>query len=177
MTKLCFTLELLNRQYNDAILLIFLHLCWNDIENTKFFMEELMFSANIQKNNMNDLTKRLKMLRAILQLKDNLQEARMEIVCGLESLKETEEENKTQTKESDKALLSMAQAHQVEYPLFSLEVVKIVSDMCSNAQLLLYFTKHKSKIVWVREFLDHLKETLPHTYQTFRSSSTMDIED
>lgn len=65
----------------------------------------------------------------------------------------------------------MAQAHQIEYPLFTLEVIKIVSDMT------IYLAKHKPKIVWIREFLDHMKETLPHTYQTFRSSSTMDIED
>ena len=93
---------MINKQYNDSILTIVLHLCWGDYENSRFFLQELLFSVNIHKSNLNELNKRFRILKEILKLEDIYQEERIEMVFGLESIKESTEDMNAEKRRSRK---------------------------------------------------------------------------
>ena len=57
----------------------------------------------------------------------------------------------------EKYLTDFAYLYNQFYPLFSLKIIKLMSDMCKNPNIVFYLTKHKNKIIWIRDFLDSLK--------------------
>jgi hypothetical protein len=157
MTRLCFTVDLINKQYNDAILSIVLHLCWGDYDNSLFFLSELMFSSNIQKGNITELRKRIRILSEIIKIEDILQEARIELVLGLKDTRASGLSKIESHKIEENCLLHNAETYRNDYPFFTLKVIKLIADMCENPKMYLYLTKNRSKIMWIRDFLDNLK--------------------
>ena len=157
MTKLWFSVELINKQYNESILTIVLHLCWGDYENSKFFLQELLFSINIHKSNLNELNKRFRILKEIIKLEDIYQEDRIKMAFGLDSTKENAGEEAENKDAQEKYLSDFAWLYNQFYPLFALKIIKLMSDMCQNPKMVFYLTKNRNKILWVRDFLDSLK--------------------
>ena len=121
MTKLCFSMEMINYQYNDSVEKMVLHLCWEDKYNSKFFIDELIFSFNICKSNINSLEKRIGILKSILQLEDSLQDERIEAILGLQNRKNNEDVKPGLVKLDDNALVILAKAFRKDYPLFTIE--------------------------------------------------------
>ena len=54
---------------NDSLMNIVLHLCWGDIDTSKFFIEELVDSIKNRRSTQ-DLSNQLKILTSVLKLND-----------------------------------------------------------------------------------------------------------
>ena len=158
MTRFCFTVDLIDKQYNDSVLAMVIHLCWGDYGNSLFFITELEFSSCVNRTSYSEYSKRLSILREIIRIKDDLQEQRFELVCGLEQSELEQDGERPSVPNKDiRPLLNYVQNHRNEYPSYSIHAIKIISDMCENPKFLLYLTRNKEKIIWMRDYLDSIK--------------------
>lgn len=158
MSRLVFSVDLINKQYNDSVLAIVLHLCWEDYQSSLFFISELSFSCQVHKANYSEFKKRLSIVKEILRLEDSLQQQRFEMVLGLNRQPQAEEGEAKKTE--DITIFDLAQAFRNVHPYFTLKVIKIIADLSDNSTMLLYLTETEEKmkkIEWIRDFLDSIK--------------------
>jgi hypothetical protein len=59
-------------QANNSLDTIVLHLSWGDIENSKFFIEEIIESLKQKRTLVNDMDNHFRLLGSILRLNDEL---------------------------------------------------------------------------------------------------------
>ena len=83
-TKHMFTCDLLNKQYNDSVAEIVVHLSWGDLDNSRWFIEELMNTITISRTQLSQLEKPFKVLRQVLMIRDMYEETRIEMVFKIE---------------------------------------------------------------------------------------------
>ena len=48
------------------------YLCWGDLENSRFFIEETIESIKIRRTSVNEIVNHFRVLGGILQMKDEL---------------------------------------------------------------------------------------------------------
>jgi len=148
--RLCFTVELLNKQYNNSITETLLHLCWGDIDNSKFFLGELTFSLGMRtgwSQNQKDI---LKNIRAILLMSDGLEHERMEMVCELDKWTQTDRNSQPENVEKNN-LLYLAYKNMNERAWYSLAILYYLSESCENPRILDYLDRYKEKLVWIKD--------------------------
>lgn len=68
---------------NESLKNIIIHLCWGDLETSKFFIEELTDSIK-NRRTIHDLGNHFKFLPSILKLNDDFQLLRLEMAFNFE---------------------------------------------------------------------------------------------
>jgi hypothetical protein len=156
LNRLCFTIEIINKQYNNSITEILLHLCWGDVENSRFFLKELIFSLSMRTNASQNQRDILKNISAILQLHDSFEEQRMDIACGLE---EWTQENPAEepTKFDKNTLTYLGYSNVNDRQWYSLKILYYLGEACCNQKVSGYLEKYKDKLNWIRSVIEYFK--------------------
>jgi len=170
MTRECFTIGLLGTNFDEFMAEMLTHLCWEDKNNSEFFMKELVFSMNIHKSNMGTLPKRKNLIKAVLSIEDGLQDQRIQRVFELDE--EYKEELVAALMRDNKySLLMIAKVTRKDYPLFTLEMINLVRELRNVPKVVLHLSKHQGQLSWIREFLIDSIEVIPSTYPIIRAGS------
>jgi len=76
LTNYCFTCDLLVKAHpnNDSLKDMVEHLCWGDLEISKFFIEEIVESLKVKRTTVHEINNHFKIFSGILLLKDEMQE-------------------------------------------------------------------------------------------------------
>lgn len=153
---------MINKQYNNSITEILLHLCWGDVENSRFFLKELIFSLSMRTNASQNQRDILKNISAILQLQDSYEDQRMEIVCGLEEwTQENPDEEPTTFDRNTLTYLGYSNVNDRQW--YALKILYYLSEACCNQKVAEYMEKHKSKLNWIRSVIEYFKTQIENS--------------
>jgi hypothetical protein len=113
---------------NSSLKTILIHLSWGDIDNSKFFIEEILESLKQKRTIMNELDNHFKLLGSILKLNDDLQEQRLIIAFNFEGFSTT-------------PLITYLFNMRNIYQIFVLKALNFIGELCETDAKILGFIR------------------------------------